>query len=130
MSAGAMASHRLTAATAAVAAQAIDENASAKVATREETWRRRNWLRLAWLRNQSWMAVAEEAAMTMPPPVTSACQGEASTSAARSGAKTSGDDAEPRLDFRAQDQPHRNRRGGNKVGRILTRDGEPGEAAG
>jgi hypothetical protein len=34
---GAMASQRLAAATAAVAAQPIDENASAKVATRDET---------------------------------------------------------------------------------------------
>ncbi len=50
---GAMASHRLTAATPAVAAQLIDENASANVATREETWRRRNWLRLAWVRNHN-----------------------------------------------------------------------------
>ena len=59
MAAGAMASQRLMAATAAVAAQPIEENASAKVATRDETWRRRNWLRLAWVRNQSWIAVAD-----------------------------------------------------------------------
>ena len=38
---------------AAVAAQPIDENASANVASRYEVWRRRNWLRLAWTRNQS-----------------------------------------------------------------------------
>src|SRR5208282_1870981 len=42
INAGAMASHRLAAATAAAAAQPIDEKASVKVATREETWRRRN----------------------------------------------------------------------------------------
>src|SRR5580658_2585910 len=66
ISAGAMASQRLTAATAAVAAQPIEENASANVAIREETWRRRNWLRLAWVRNQSWIAVAQVAAITMP----------------------------------------------------------------
>src|SRR4029077_2308483 len=45
ISAGAMASTRLTDATAAVAAQPIDEKASVNVATREDTWRRRNWLR-------------------------------------------------------------------------------------
>src|SRR5579863_1640193 len=67
ISAGAMASTRLTDATAAVAAQPIDEKASVNVATREDTWRRRNWLRLAWLRNQSWIAVAAVVAMTMPP---------------------------------------------------------------
>ena len=38
---------------AAVAAQVMDENASANVATRDDTWRRRNRLRLAWARNQS-----------------------------------------------------------------------------
>src|ERR1700727_735217 len=74
---GAMASQRLAAATAAVAAQPIEEKASAKVATREETWRRRNWLRLACVRNQSWIEVAVPAATTMPPQVISACHGEA-----------------------------------------------------
>lgn len=38
---------------APVAAQPIEENASAKVARREEVWRRRNWLRLACVRNQN-----------------------------------------------------------------------------
>ena len=84
---GAIASQGLTAATAAVAAQPIEEKASAKVATREETWRRRNWLRLAWVRNQSWMAVAQPAAITMPPPVMAACHGEAMAMTATSGAK-------------------------------------------
>ena len=32
---------------AALAAQPIEENASAKVASRDEVWRRRNWLRRA-----------------------------------------------------------------------------------
>src|SRR3984885_15643733 len=86
--AGAMASRRLTDATAAVAAQPIDEKASVKVATREETWRRRNWLRLAWLRNQSWIAVAAVVAMTMPPLATSACQGESKARTATIGANT------------------------------------------
>ena len=40
------------AASAEAAAQAIDENASAKVAMRDEVCRRRNWLRLAWVRKQ------------------------------------------------------------------------------
>src|SRR5580693_6454282 len=88
ISAGAMASTRLTDATAAVAAQPIDENASVKVAMREDIWRRRNWLRLAWLRNQSWIAVAAVVAMTMPPLATKACHGEASASTATSGANT------------------------------------------
>src|SRR3954471_11114291 len=52
---------------AALAAQPIEEKASAKVASREEVWRRRNWLRRACTRNQSWIAVAE-AALTMTAP--------------------------------------------------------------
>src|SRR6201986_743821 len=84
---GAMASTGLSAATAAVAAQPMEEKASANVATREETWRRRNWLRLAWVRNQSWIAVAQVAAITMPAPVIAACQGEATAMTATSGAK-------------------------------------------
>src|SRR5262249_61528837 len=72
---------------AAVAAQPIDEKASAKVASREEVWRRRNWLRLAWTRNQSWIAVAEAALITIAAAVTVACSGEAKARAATSGAK-------------------------------------------
>jgi hypothetical protein len=41
------------AASAAAPAQAIEEKASAKVATRDDVCRRRNWLRLAWARKQS-----------------------------------------------------------------------------
>src|SRR5215813_935051 len=74
-------------ASAAVAAQPIEEKASAKVAMREEVWRRRNWLRLACTRNQSWMAVADRAATITPSAVTAACMGEARASAATSGAK-------------------------------------------
>src|SRR6266550_1264631 len=72
---------------AAVAAQPIEEKASAKVASRDEVWRRRNWLRLACTRNQSWIAVADAAAMMTPVAVTAACHGEANVSAAISGAK-------------------------------------------
>ena len=50
-------------ASAAVAAHPIDENASAKVASRDEVWRRRNWLRRACTRNQSWIAVADAAGL-------------------------------------------------------------------
>src|SRR3954462_3857755 len=46
---------------AARAAQPIEENASAKVASRDEVWRRRNWLRRACTRNQGWIAGAEGA---------------------------------------------------------------------
>ena len=49
----------MTNTSADVAAQPIEEKASAKVASREEVWRRRNWLRLACTRNQSWIAVAD-----------------------------------------------------------------------
>ena len=128
--AGGSASRRLTAATAAVAAQPIEENASAKVATREDTWRRRNWLRLAWVRNQSWIAVADAAAMTMPAAVISACQGETTASTTTSGAKMSDDDAEHRLDLGAQNKARRHRRGGDEIGRILAGDRQPGETAG
>ena len=75
------------AASAAVAAQAIEENASAKVASRDEVWRRRNWLRRACTRNQSWIAVADAAATMTHEAVTAACSGEAKISAAISGAK-------------------------------------------
>ena len=67
MRAGPIASQMSTAATAAVAAQPIDENASAKVASRDDICRRRKWLRFACERNQSWMAVEATAAMRTPP---------------------------------------------------------------
>src|ERR1700693_6325939 len=72
---------------AEVAAQPIEEKASAKVASRDEVWRRRNWLRWACTRNQSLIAVAEAAAMMTPAAVTAACSGDAKTSARTSGAK-------------------------------------------
>jgi len=72
---------------AAVAAQPIEENASANVASRDDVWRRRNWLRRACTRNQSCIAVAEAAAMTMPEAVTAAWNGEAKISATINGAK-------------------------------------------
>src|ERR1700722_19800901 len=71
---------------APVAAHPIEEKASAKVASRDEVWRRRNWLRLAWTRNQSWIAVADAAAMITPAAVTAGCSGEANISAMTSGA--------------------------------------------
>jgi hypothetical protein len=48
-----MAAIGIVTASAAVAAQPIEQKASAKVASRDEVWRRRNWLRLACTRNQS-----------------------------------------------------------------------------
>src|SRR5260370_42520100 len=64
------------AASAAVAAQAIDEIASANVAMREEICRRRKGLRLAWGRNHSWTAVHHAEAKRMPTAATRACKGE------------------------------------------------------
>ena len=58
IAAGASADQVCEAASAAVAAQAIDEKASANVARRDEVCRRRNWLRRACTRKQSWMTVA------------------------------------------------------------------------
>src|SRR3954468_24729462 len=72
---------------AAVAAQPIEEKASAKVAIRDEVWRRRNWLRLACTRNQSWIAGADIVAMTTPAAVIAAWDCEARARAATSGAK-------------------------------------------
>src|SRR5258708_25051021 len=77
----------ITSASAAVAAQPIEEKASAKVASRDDVWRRRNWLRLACTRNQSWIDVADAAPMMTPDAVTAACDGDAKTSASTSGAK-------------------------------------------
>src|SRR6202035_4596602 len=74
-------------ASAEVAAQPIEEKASAKVASRDEVWRRRNWLRFACTRNQSWIDVAAAALMITPMAVTAACGGEAKPSASTSGAK-------------------------------------------
>src|SRR5215471_7650350 len=74
-------------ASAAVAAQPIEEKASAKVAMRDEVWRRRNWLRLACTRNHSWIAVADAAPMMTPAAVTTACPGASSASAVTNGAK-------------------------------------------
>src|SRR5512134_2686946 len=73
----------------AVAAQAIDEKASAKVAMREEVWRRRKCLRRAWVRNQSWISVADTADTTMPPAAIAASRGETSAIAATNGENTS-----------------------------------------
>src|SRR6186713_1394446 len=74
-------------ASTAVAAQPIEEKASAKVAKRDEVWRRRNWLRRACTRNQCWIAVADAAATMMPDAVTAACSGAAQASTISSGAK-------------------------------------------
>ena len=114
----------------AVAAQAIDENASAKVATRDEVWRRRKCLRRAWVRNQSWISVADTADTPMPAAATSASRGEASAIASDERREDQRDAAGHRLDLGAHDEARRDRRGGHQVGRVLAGDGEPGEAAG
>src|SRR5882724_9140832 len=85
---GITASQLPAAATAPVAAQPMEDKASAKVAMRDEVWRRRKWLRLAWVRNQSWMAVAETVAARMPTAETRAPKGAATARAATKGAKT------------------------------------------
>src|ERR1700704_5085455 len=77
----------IASASAAVAAHPIDAKASAKVASRDDVWRRRNWLRFACTRNQSWIAVADAAAIITPAAVTAACNGEANSSASTIGAK-------------------------------------------
>src|SRR6195952_3634246 len=69
-------------ASAAVAAQPIEQKASANVASRDEVWRRRNWLRLACTRNQSWIAAADAVAMTTNIAVMAACNSEAKANAA------------------------------------------------
>src|SRR6185312_44302 len=85
--AGAIASQMLAVATAAVAAHPIEENASVKVASRDDTCRRRNWLRLAWLRNQNCTAVEAAAAIAIPAVAIRACHGDATAIAATKGAK-------------------------------------------
>src|SRR3569832_2144806 len=72
---------------AVVAAQPIEEKASANVASREEVWRRRNWLRRACTRNQSWIEVEAMVAISTPQLVTAACHGAIQANAAISGAK-------------------------------------------
>ena len=61
-----IAANGIASSSADVAAQPIEQKASAKVARRDEVWRRRNWLRLACTRNQSWIAAAETVAMMTP----------------------------------------------------------------
>ena len=51
-SAGSTAAQPAISAAAPVATHPVDDNASAKVATRDEVCRRRNRLRRAWVRNQ------------------------------------------------------------------------------
>ena len=111
-----MAAAGIANASAAVAAQPIEEKASAKVARRDEVWRRRNWLRLAWVRNQSWIALAQVATMTMPALVMAACQGDASARTATSGARIRGDDGDYRFDLGAQYI-------GLRIGAVATRSG-------
>src|SRR6185312_7836775 len=71
-----------------VPAHEIEENASAKVATRDEVWRRRKCWRLAWVRNHSWIKVADAAETPMPATAASASFGEAHAMAITNGANT------------------------------------------
>src|SRR5262245_40599085 len=86
---GTSASGLPAAASAEVAAQAIEENASAMVAMREEVCRRRKWLRLAWARNQSWIVVAAAAAISTPRAAMNAGHVETRASASTNGANAS-----------------------------------------
>ena len=117
-------------ASAAVAAHPIEEKASAKVASRDEVWRRRNWLRLACTRNQSWIAVAEAAAMTTPSAVTAACSGEANSSASDQRREDHADRDQHHFDLGAGHARGRQRRGRHQIGGVFARDRQPGEAAG
>src|SRR5580692_12104022 len=85
---GMIASVGLTSATAPAPDQVIDENASANVAMRDETWRRRNKLRFTCLRNQNWIRVADPAAIAMPMTTTRANIGSTSASRRAIGANT------------------------------------------
>src|SRR5262245_28123370 len=76
------------AASAVVAAQAIEENASANVAIRDEVCRRRNCLRRACMRKHNWMTVAAAAADKMPRPQTIPANTVSSVSTATIGANT------------------------------------------
>lgn len=76
IAAGPTACHSPAAASAEVAAHAMDENASAKVAIRDDVCLRRKWLRRACTRKQSWIIVAAAAAKIMPSPQTAAAKGE------------------------------------------------------
>src|SRR3954467_12502575 len=73
----------------AVPAQEIEENASAKVAIRDDVWRRRKCLRLACVRNQSWITVDEAADTPTPAAAISASCGAASAIAITNGENTS-----------------------------------------
>src|SRR4030081_3901022 len=97
-------------ASAAVAAQPIEQNASANVAIRDEVWRRRNWLRLACTRNQSWIAAAEIVAMMMPPAVTAGLAHRDKRKRDRERRERGADRDQHHLDLGAEDARWRNRR--------------------
>src|SRR5262245_36809587 len=89
IAAGASAAQLPEAANPVVAAQAIDENASANVARRDDVCRRRNWLRRACTRKQSWISVAAAAAANMPRPQTKPAETASSINTATIGANIS-----------------------------------------
>ena len=110
-------------ASTAVAAHPIEENASAKVASRDEVWRRRNWLRRACTRNQSWVAVADVEATMTPTAVTAACSGEANSSAVTRENHANRD--QHHFDFSPDDPRGRERRGRHQIGSVFARDRQP-----
>ena len=117
ISAGPSANQVPAAASAAVAAQAIDEKASAKVAMRDEVCRRRNWLRLACVRKQIWMSVAAAAAARTPSAATSAPRQRIEGQHDDDRREHQRDHADHRFDLGAQ------RRGAAAIGALATRSG-------
>ena len=118
------------AANAVVAAQAIEENASANVARRDDVCLRRNWLRRACIRKQSWIAVAAAAADRIPSPQTTPAKTASSVSTAHDRGEHKRDHADHGLYFGPKDSTRSDRRGRDKIGSVLTGDRQPGKPAG
>ena len=121
----------ITSTSAEVAAQPIEEKASAKVASRDEVWRRRNWLRRACTRNQSWIAVAEAAATTIAAGGDRGLHRRGEAPARQpAGQKMTPIAISTTSILARMTLEGDKRRGRDQVGGVLARDRQPGEAAG
>ena len=119
------------AAKAAAQAHRIEEKASAKVAMRDEVCRRRNWLRRR-LRAEPELDRGRRGGRDRDAARRPRTRSRATAIATPRGSgrrRATTDRAEHRLDLGPHDLAGRDRRGRDEIGRVLARDGEPGEAA-
>jgi hypothetical protein len=125
---GTIAIPKLTTASAPALAQIIDENASAKVAIRDETCRRRNRLRLTCARYQNWISVADAPAIAMPRNVMKPKNRVDDHEQDNKRAEYDPDCTRHRLGLSAPYASGRDRRRGDQIRCIFTGNGQPSEA--